>query len=643
MIGRLLSRLGFLLPLLLVFASLTAPLHALDEPSAEAEAEAEAENIVAAKSDVQVGGEIGAQPDEVAVPQNDDPDEAVDPEPLVEVAFTSQRPIMDQQAATLQLGASPPRLVLGDDAQGGVSSDELPKLGGVGRNVEITPLAITSSATPKDDRPKTLTIPQAPAVLELSQNSTGVPDADSSDADETDGETIQSTVSDEEQLTVFGARNKTENDRGSHRLGLLLGLVLVGLVVAAALLSGIFISDGQIASVFPPETATEPEAVQSVVEAENSVPASPGFAIEQTLSLGSDVEPGFDTASLYTPDLSTDLMMQPTPEEAQEELSAPSISEPELTPELAQKRYVETGIWQMDPIAPIDPDADRLDNLYVASIDTQIAIHDAVALPPADQLQGDTHPKAQATPAPSGTVFDLDERGLVRATPGGSATPEGILVFAGTPPLTPAPRPSSGETFQPAEVADNRLAGIRPRARPGDLVEKTETAQLGGRTRVELAALRPRARPGSPQDQDVTVDTTPTAQAVLSSRAPATRPANFVKIVAKARRAAPTDDSVVLASAGAVATPQLPSIPTRANVAQEATIKNAINLSKVNLIGVYGSSVERRALVRLASGRYIKVQVGDRVDGGKVAAISADELRYIKGGRNVILKLPKEG
>ena len=84
-----------------------------------------------------------------------------------------------------------------------------------------------------------------------------------------------------------------------------------------------------------------------------------------------------------------------------------------------------------------------------------------------------------------------------------------------------------------------------------------------------------------------------------------------------------------------------PSIPSRASVARQATEQNAINLGKVNLIGVYGSPSDRRALVRLKSGRYVKVEVGDRVDGGRVAAIGDTELRYVKGGRNITLKLPK--
>ena len=67
---------------------------------------------------------------------------------------------------------------------------------------------------------------------------------------------------------------------------------------------------------------------------------------------------------------------------------------------------------------------------------------------------------------------------------------------------------------------------------------------------------------------------------------------------------------------------------------------NAINLRQVNLIGVYGTPSNRRALVRLPSGRYKKVKVGDSVDGGRVVAIGDSELRYQKGGRNHTLSIP---
>jgi Tfp pilus assembly protein PilP len=90
-----------------------------------------------------------------------------------------------------------------------------------------------------------------------------------------------------------------------------------------------------------------------------------------------------------------------------------------------------------------------------------------------------------------------------------------------------------------------------------------------------------------------------------------------------------------------VAAARVPSIPSRASVTRAATEENVLRLNAVNLIGVYGSSSDRRALVRLRNGRYVKVEVGDRVDGGRVAAIGDDELRYVKGGRNITLKMPR--
>ena len=134
----------------------------------------------------------------------------------------------------------------------------------------------------------------------------------------------------------------------------------------------------------------------------------------------------------------------------------------------------------------------------------------------------------------------------------------------------------------------------------------------------------------------------PTAYAVLSSLSPPARPGNFAQVVAKARAApaaSAASDSVVVASVAAA--PRAPAIPTGASVAQAATVVNAINLSTINLIGVYGSQSDRRALVRLKSGRYVKVEVGDRLDGGLVAAIGPEALIYVKNGRTLTLELPK--
>ncbi|MEL6523696.1 MAG: hypothetical protein AAFQ66_22160, partial [Pseudomonadota bacterium] len=86
-----------------------------------------------------------------------------------------------------------------------------------------------------------------------------------------------------------------------------------------------------------------------------------------------------------------------------------------------------------------------------------------------------------------------------------------------------------------------------------------------------------------------------------------------------------------------------PKLPTPTSVAQRATVKDALRLNRVNLIGVFGTASQRRALVRLPSGKLVRVKIGDRVDGGRVAAIGDQELRYVKGGRNVVLTMPRDG
>jgi hypothetical protein len=166
---------------------------------------------------------------------------------------------------------------------------------------------------------------------------------------------------------------------------------------------------------------------------------------------------------------------------------------------------------------------------------------------------------------------------------------------------------------------------------------------LGGRSLEELAVVRPKLRPESLQVQPE-VDDTPTALAVVRVPRPKLRPARTV--------ASASASGSNLGSTAAVASNNdeagsfqpksvAPKIPTTASVARQATIDNALNLRKLNLIGVYGTPANRRALVRLPSGRYKKLKIGDRIDGGKVIAISDSELRYEKKGRNLTLKMPR--
>ncbi|MEM9342918.1 MAG: hypothetical protein AAGA87_07715 [Pseudomonadota bacterium] len=304
-------------------------------------------------------------------------------------------------------------------------------------------------------------------------------------------------------------------------------------------------------------------------------------------------------------------------------------------------------VWMTPPPLLLDPAGDTLDQLYLAAIDPTIPLDDALALPNAAP---DFALSAPAAPPALGQRFDLDERGLVRATPDGAETPDGITVFAGQPALTPPLRPTP-EVTEPSAEVPRALAGKLPRQRPTDLIERNERNQWGGRTLQELAGLRPETRPGSVQDIEPVESASlfPSDFAVGTSRVPASRPTDFQAVVAAAQvranqaatRVAAATTAVPRAPERAAPAPSAaPDIPTTASVARQATISNAINLRRVNLIGVYGSASDRRALVRLPSGRYRKVQVGDSVDGGRVRQISDGQLVYTKGGRNVTLTVP---
>ncbi len=503
-----------------------------------------------------------------------------------------------------------------------------PKLGGVSRKVvsEPEPEVPPPPPVPKPPvatPPRVTIAPSKPVAATVADTMIDIPPV-------VDTSPPQPVLrEDEEQsMTVFGARKKPKQRGKPRYLGLTLMLLLFAVLAAIVLWSSFFLNDqnafwggGQNDTpTAPPETA--------IAASTNSV---------------SDA-----LAALTVPTITHTPEVQPAPEPEPEQIAAPAplpVQPVALTPDAALAAYADNGIWQLAPKAPNLPRADEIQSLFVTSVDPQIASHDVVALPPIAGNSRDTSLETQASPAAHSVEFVLDDRGLVIPSIEGTLTPDGVFVFAGPPPIKPRER--GNRVPQVVVEVDTRLAGFRPHARPTNLVQQNEVAQeteqLGGYTRTQLAALRPPARPVAPKVVEER-DETPTAQAVVLSSAPKHRPRNFAKVVARARTAASANAPREVATA-ATAVPRnqtvAPSSPTRASVARLATTKNAINLRRTSLIGVYGSPSKRRALVRLSNGRYVKVKVGQRVDGGKVAAIGESELRYVKGGRTIILRMPK--
>ncbi|MBL3552497.1 hypothetical protein [Rhodovulum sulfidophilum] len=395
----------------------------------------------------------------------------------------------------------------------------------------------------------------------------------------------------------------------------------------------------------------------------------------------------------------------------------------------ALEAYASTGMWQRAPDPMSAPPQDRIEDLYLAGIDQAVRPPEAGLLPDPQIARSDDRPlPMQADPPGPDQTFELDERGLVEATPEGALTPDGVTVFRGAPAVVPSARPADlvpepepmtvpapGNTADGAEITAEGVPvyGVRPETtppgRPVDLAPPAGTAADAPDDRAEAPAgedataapgetdPRPSARP-APRTAEASppavVPADPEVAARIASHTPRARPATVLARAGAPATAVPgthpqvwpknlapppthdTDAAVTAAledladgegeaasdlpenalsaslrpasrpsdfedrvqSAMAIAVQ--PAIPTAASVARQATLPDAINLRDLNLIGVYGTSADRRALLRLPSGRFVKVKVGDKIDGGQVAAIGDTQLRYVKRGRNIVLDLP---
>ncbi|SFS14772.1 hypothetical protein [Yoonia litorea] len=259
-------------------------------------------------------------------------------------------------------------------------------------------------------------------------------------------------------------------------------------------------------------------------------------------------------------------------------------------------------------------------------------------------------------------------------------TPDGVVIVPGPPEVIPPLRPND-------LVVENADTGSSPTEESAELppgsvglaaleLQNTGSVALDSET-VEAGAdadLRPQLRPNglSPTTVGAQSDLTDilegvvaadatlrfdnsTNLAVTSSVRPADRPATLEQAAARvlAQRTAETLTAAA-ASAQRTPTPEQPPAasevaaapaprttgPVPGGVARAATIEDAIRLRDINLIGVYGRPSDRRALVRLSNGRYVRVEVGSELDGGQVVAIGDEALNYVKRGRTYAIGLP---
>ena len=463
------------------------------------------------------------------------------------------------------------------------------------------------------------------------------------------------------------ARKPTAAPGPSMRTGMILTLALLVLLILIALWSVFFLPQSPMARLFgsgggssPADVAEAtpmpPAAVAGLMgdkapEPDPEALADAGEADLADTLAASPPLPALAAAEGALPDIDADLDLPPLPQPP--EVVLPSLEDTE-------RIYAQDGIWPRPPDPPSFSPFALSDDIYIASIDPDITALDAVAL--ADpRINIAEILRRVPPPPPFGAQLERDARGLIAATPEGVLTPEGAFVVLGRPSVVAPPRPREVATADLAlaapetpavPVVDAALASFVPRPRPGDLVETRERQLLGGLTVQELSGRRPEPRPLSAQDAAARASLFPGAgdsgnaapagaavavseRAVASSRVPRLRPATIADMVAEATRGGA---QITAAAATTIAPP--PSIPTNADVARVATARNEIRLRDINLIGVTGTPSNRSALVRLPSGRFVRVSVGDTLDGGRVAAIGESSLQYVVNGQNVTLDIP---
>ncbi|MFT4150526.1 MAG: translation initiation factor 2 [Paracoccaceae bacterium] len=483
--------------------------------------------------------------------------------------------------------------------------------------------------------------------------------------------------------------------RGKPRyLGLILTIALVVIIAVAAAVSSFITSS---------KNETQP-ADTTVVSGEGAAPSEQDemaadlqdpadFPAEgQDADAASDLPP--DTATVET------APAEATPAEATTEATAAEIAAAQPAPEPAPTTDAAAS---SAPAAPAS-DAPQ-DEIFLATADTPPATTDPQALttPPAGtdaapatgaapppfgtvykfDAEGRIVPTPQGIVTPDGVTLIAGRPKVLPPERPASVTAAAAVATAPVVAQPAAALPAAEAA--PLPPADPALAGARPKARPEGLapaqddaaapvVNDASTASLRpqGRTAAVVAAgdaARKAAAAASTANPEVTLASAqlPPGALAISSR-PAPRPRDLSRAVeaavAAAVRAAEPEaqpQPQVVATAQPKAQPQpepaarteaeaddepevasaAPKIPVKASVAKQATFANAINLSKTNLIGVYGSASNRYALVRQSNGRYSKVKVGDTLDGGRVAAITTSEVRYQKGSRMLSLTLPE--
>lgn len=455
-----------------------------------------------------------------------------------------------------------------------------------------------------------------------------------------------------ERLTVFGARRSTAPTVQSlPRRALLISGAALMLVLAVAVWVFYFNrvpAPDSVAPVLPAETPSEIAAPDPL--ALEDIAATSDSDIDRALGVtdAAQEQRGLSDAQAQ------DGVAQPAlPSEGQ----PPAVVSPDRD---AGRVAALRSMRALAPQAPADlPDIQGAPVPY-GSRDLP-PLRDVVPPETEQDLTGDDTAVAEESTLPPGEAA-LE----IVVTDGTPASVPPVRPAGIAPEPTPEPEPEADPAAAsiadesaleidisegtPPSVPPERPVGIAPEVTPATPAPPDDTPPQDAATEnrddqaslavppggVALTTLTPAARPAEIVEDAVAQAerfASATPQAVAASLRPSNRPDAFSQTVERALAAAQSE--VVQTAAASVA----PRIPSSASVSRAATQTSAINLRRINLLGVMGTPSARRALVRLDNGRVVTVQVGERLDGGQVTAIGDRELRYNRRGRDVVLRI----
>lgn len=265
----------------------------------------------------------------------------------------------------------------------------------------------------------------------------------------------------------------------------------------------------------------------------------------------------------------------------------------------------------------------------------------------------------KARQRPENLVPDTAEANLPNTDIAPQETAEPDLLALADPALAgrkPRIRPAGLNTRVIAEppeliaLADPALAGKKPRRRPTTLNTQITRAPQGLLALADpaLARFRAKRRPASlkvvkpeveqPAETPTNTLASATRLAIAVSPKPKRRPNNLGPGIAITNNG--NTKATAKTPKSAIGTSKPSPSPTVVAVTKAATEKSRFNKRKMNLVGVFGTPNARRALIRMPSGRYVKVKTGDQLSGWQVSAIGESSLRIRKGSKNQVLRMP---